>query len=78
MDGEPNEEDIEAEAEVVEAELRGATTGIAGRIKHALGAVTGRDQLKRSGQAQEEQARAMLDFAEQPAAAHDDADAPRE
>lgn len=52
-----------------EEALSGAVEGIKGKAKEAAGAVTGRDDLAREGQAQQDKAQAQRDAAKKEAEA---------
>ena len=46
-----------------EAGLKGAVEGIKGKLKEAVGAVTGNDELRHEGAAQQDKAEALRDVA---------------
>ncbi len=46
-----------------EAGAKGAVEGVKGKVKEAAGALTGKDELRREGQAQQDKADAQRDVA---------------
>ena len=46
-----------------EAGVKGVVEGVKGKAKEVIGAVTGKDELRREGEAQEEKAGALRDVA---------------
>jgi uncharacterized protein YjbJ (UPF0337 family) len=50
--------------------VKGVVEGVKGRVKEAVGAVTGRDDLTREGQAQQDKAEAQRNAAKKEAEAH--------
>jgi uncharacterized protein YjbJ (UPF0337 family) len=46
-----------------EAGVKGVVEGVKGKVKEAAGALTGKDELRREGQAQQEKAEAQRDVA---------------
>jgi uncharacterized protein YjbJ (UPF0337 family) len=46
-----------------EAGIKGVVEGVKGKVKEAAGALTGQEELKREGQAQQEKAEAQRDVA---------------
>ena len=52
-----------------EAGLKGAVEGIKGKLKEAVGAVTGNDELRHEGAAQQDKAEALRDVATKEAVA---------
>jgi uncharacterized protein YjbJ (UPF0337 family) len=52
-----------------EEAVKGAVEGVKGKAKEVIGAVTGRDDLQREGQAQQDKADALRDAAQKEAEA---------
>ena len=46
-----------------EAGIKGVVEGVKGKVKEAAGALTGQDELRKEGQAQQEKAEAQRDVA---------------
>ena len=46
-----------------EAGIKGVVEGVKGKVKEAAGALTGKDELRKEGQAQQEKAEAQRDVA---------------
>ena len=46
-----------------EAGIKGVVEGVKGKVKEAAGALTGKEELRREGQAQQEKAEAQRDVA---------------
>ncbi len=54
-----------------ESAIKGITEEVKGKVKEAAGSVTGNDQLKREGQAQQERADSLRDVAKHEAQAEE-------